>query len=90
MKAEIAQARDREHHSLNNVDDYLRVRRYTIGVDPAYVMLELGYDLPDEVFHHPVVAELRELAIQMIILDNVSRALPSFSPLTPSSGYVLV
>ena len=30
-----------------------------------------GLDLTDEVFHHPVVVELTDLIVELIIIDNV-------------------
>ncbi len=39
-------------------------------------MLELGYDLPDEVFYHPTVVALRRMSCDLIIMDNVK--LPTF------------
>ncbi|KAK0220880.1 terpenoid synthase [Armillaria nabsnona] len=68
--AVVEQAKDRHHRYIRNVDDYFDVRRLTIGVDPSYAMLELGYDLPDEVFYHPTVVALRRMSCDLIIMDN--------------------
>lgn len=78
----VSQARDREEHSIRSLEDYLQVRRSSVGIEPSFVMLELGYDLPDEVFHHPAVIELRRLAVEMITVDNVS-----FARYSPSVRY---
>ncbi len=67
----VQQAKDRHHRYIRNIDDYFDVRRLTIGVYPPFAMLELGYDLPDDVFYHPTVVALQSLARDMIILDNV-------------------
>ncbi|PBK68860.1 terpenoid synthase [Armillaria solidipes] len=66
----VAQAEDRHQCYTRNVEDYFKIRRFTIGTDPSYAMLELGYDLPDEVFYHPTVIELGCLACDLIIIDN--------------------
>ncbi|KAK0443679.1 terpenoid synthase [Desarmillaria tabescens] len=66
----IQQAKDRHQHCIRSIDDCFDVRRLTIGVDPSYAMLELGYDLPDEVFYHPTVVALRQMSCDLIILDN--------------------
>ncbi|SJL16467.1 uncharacterized protein ARMOST_19993 [Armillaria ostoyae] len=68
--AVVQQAKDRHHRYIRNINDYFDVRRLTIGVDPSYAMLELGYDLPDEVFYHPTVVALRRMSCDLIIMDN--------------------
>ncbi|KAK0492607.1 terpenoid synthase [Armillaria luteobubalina] len=71
MDSVVSQSEDRQQCYSRNVEDYLKIRRLTIGTDPSYAMLELGYDLPNEVFYHPTVVNLRRLACEMIMLDNV-------------------
>ncbi len=71
MDSVVQQAKDRQNRHIRSIDDYFDVRRLTAGIDPSYAMLELGYDLPDEVFHHPTVVALHRLSRDMIILDNV-------------------
>ncbi|PBK94503.1 terpenoid synthase [Armillaria gallica] len=70
MDSVVQQAKDRQNRHIRSIDDYLDVRRLTAGIDPSYSMLELGYDLPDEVFYHPTVVALHRLSRDMIILDN--------------------
>lgn len=67
----VQQAKDRHYLYIRNVQDYLDVRRFTIAAYPAFAMIELGYDLPDEVKHHPTVVALEGLSRDMIVLDNV-------------------
>ncbi|KAK0443667.1 terpenoid synthase [Desarmillaria tabescens] len=66
----VQQAEDRHQRHIRNVDDYFRVRRLTAGVESSYAVLELGYDLPDEMFYHPTIVALRCLSCDMIIMDN--------------------
>jgi hypothetical protein len=66
---------DREHHNIRSIEDYITLRSLTIGMNAPYVMLELGFDLPDEVYCHPVVVELKRLATEMVFLDNVQYSL---------------
>ncbi|KAG7441671.1 terpenoid synthase [Guyanagaster necrorhizus] len=70
VAAVVQEAKDRHHHHIRNVEDYFDIRRQTVGAYPSYALLELGYDLPDEVFNHPIVVALRRLGVDMIILDN--------------------
>ncbi|KAG2039759.1 isoprenoid synthase domain-containing protein [Suillus americanus] len=67
----VAEAIDREQgHSKRSIDDYLKLRRYTIGVKPTYSIIEMGMDLPDEVFYHPVIMDLAECIADMAMIDN--------------------
>ncbi|KAI0675633.1 terpenoid synthase [Trametes maxima] len=66
----VEQARDREEGRARAVDDYLALRRYTIGAEPSYVVAELKLGLPAEVTQHPLVEELRTCVTDMLIFDN--------------------
>lgn len=67
----IQQAADRENESALDVDQYLRIRRQNIGANPSYAPLELAFELPDEVFSHPLIVQLSSFITDIIILDNV-------------------
>ena len=60
-----------DKHGLRSVQEYFEFRRDIIGARPAFVLLELDMNLPDEAVHHPVIEEMTILAIDMTILDNV-------------------
>ncbi|KAI0642058.1 terpenoid synthase [Trametes meyenii] len=66
----VEQARDREEGRSRAVDDYLALRRYTIGAEPSYAVAELKLGLPAEVTEHPLVEELRTCVTDMLIFDN--------------------
>lgn len=68
--AVVQQAKDRQCFHIRNVQDYLDVRRFNAGIYPSFAMIELGYELPDEVKHHPTVVGLEGLSRDMIIFDN--------------------
>ncbi|KAG7441663.1 terpenoid synthase [Guyanagaster necrorhizus] len=70
VAAVVQEAEERECHHIRNVEDYFDIRRQTVGIYPAHALIELGYDLPDEVFNHPTVVALRRLGVDMFILDN--------------------
>ena len=55
------------------MDNYMEVRRATIGAMPSFALLGLGLNVPDEAVHHPVIEELSALAADMISLTNVSQ-----------------
>ncbi|KAG1830869.1 terpenoid synthase [Suillus variegatus] len=66
----VVEARDREQGRRRSLDDYLKLRRKTIGVKPCFPILEAGIDLPDEVFYHPVIMDLAECITDLVLIDN--------------------
>ena len=66
------QAENRETRALHNVDTYMGTRRMDSGVGPCFSPCEFHLSIPDEAFYHPVVKELRDASIELIVLDNVS------------------
>jgi len=66
----VQQAADRTHKHVRSIQDYLEVRRDTIGAKPSFAILELDMDLPDEAVRHPIIEELSILTIDMILLGN--------------------
>jgi len=69
----VQQAADRTHKHIRTIEEYLEVRRDTIGAKPSFAILETGLNLPDEAVRHPIIDELSILSIDMILLGNVSR-----------------
>ncbi|KAJ6503705.1 hypothetical protein C8R45DRAFT_1185537 [Mycena sanguinolenta] len=41
-----------------------------VAVEVIVTMLELGMDLVDEIWNHPVIHELRRIAVDIVFLDN--------------------
>jgi len=66
----IEQAADRDNDTIRSIDSYFKTRRENIGARPSYVPAELGLDIPDEAFYHPVITELSYYIAELIILDN--------------------
>ncbi|PBK94448.1 terpenoid synthase [Armillaria gallica] len=66
----VQEAEDRYRKHIRSVQDYLDIRHFTVGAYPSFALIELGYDLPDEVKYHPTVVALVDLTRDMIILDN--------------------
>ena len=93
-QAVLQKAADHRDKHIRSVQEYFVVRREAIGARPAFGLIELDMDLPDEAVHHPVIEEMTTLAIDMIILDNVSCAnLCHFLKLigrAPAIGYRVV
>ncbi|KAG6915082.1 hypothetical protein DXG01_013552 [Tephrocybe rancida] len=68
--AVVQQAHDRAQSRIRTIKDYFVVRRDTIGAKPAFVILQFGLDLPDEVFTNPEIQRLSNACVDMIILGN--------------------
>lgn len=72
LESIVDQAIDRDANRYRTVDQYMERRRRNVGTRPSCVPLELGLDLTDKVFYHPMVEELTDLIVELIIIDNVS------------------
>jgi len=71
MQSVVQQAADCMHKHIQTIDEYLEVRRDTIGAKLSFAILETGLEnLTDEAVCHPVINELSILAIDMILLGN--------------------
>jgi len=63
------QATDRDEDKYRTMEEYLRRRRQNVGTRPSCVPLELGLNSLDEVFYHPVLVELTDYIVEIIIID---------------------
>ncbi|KAF4575315.1 terpene cyclase [Pleurotus pulmonarius] len=70
LDAVIQQAEDRVTGSVRTVEDYFRIRRKTIGVEPSLAIGELYMNIPQEVIDDPVIAKLKEITIDLIHVAN--------------------
>ncbi|KAG2057544.1 terpenoid synthase [Suillus hirtellus] len=70
LRAVVVEARDREQGHRRSFHDYLKLRRQTVGVTPCLLIYEMGMDLPDEVFYHPVIRDLIECISDLSLIDN--------------------
>ncbi|KAL0565794.1 hypothetical protein V5O48_016225 [Marasmius crinis-equi] len=66
----VEQAIDRNKCRIHDIETYFHIRRKTIGAFPAFAVLEIHMDLPDEVISNPVIERMTVLAVDMIILSN--------------------
>lgn len=93
MNAVVQQAEDRTRHHIRTLDSYLDVRRDTIGAKPSFAILELEMELPDRVFNHPTLENLRLWVIDMLCIGNVRLVfLPELElfDMLMQSGYLLI
>ncbi|KAI0056034.1 terpenoid synthase [Artomyces pyxidatus] len=62
---------DRETSRIRTIEEYLKLRRFTVGIWPNFVALQFGMKgLPDEVVLHPTVVKLSVLLNDAVLLDN--------------------
>ncbi|KAH9940764.1 terpenoid synthase [Epithele typhae] len=66
----VEQARDRDHTRFRTVEEHLALRRFTIGSRPSFAIIELGLDIPQDVFDDPLLVDLRDTITDILALDN--------------------
>ena len=70
--AVIDEASDRAKGHIRGIEDYLKLTRLTAGGYPAFVAVEAGLNVPNDVMAHPALESLRSLAAESLVLTNVS------------------
>ena len=65
----VEEAADREADVYRSVEDYLTIRRETVGFYPLYTLML--QELPDGVVYHPAMVEMSLCVTDMLIIDNV-------------------
>ncbi|KAG2050379.1 terpenoid synthase [Suillus hirtellus] len=70
LPSQLVEALDREQGRRRSLDDYLKLRCATVGLKPSLTILEMGMELPDEVFYHPVIMDLADCITELIFIDN--------------------
>ena len=71
LEGVVEQAIDRSGHHIRDIKSYFDIRRKTIGATPAFALLALGLDIPDDVISHPVIEEMSLTSADMISISNV-------------------
>ncbi|KAK3364561.1 terpenoid synthase [Lasiosphaeria hispida] len=66
----VQQAEDRAGDRVRSVEEYWPVRRHTGGCLPSFALMELELDFGEEVYGHPLVVRLREIAMDSICATN--------------------
>ncbi|KAI9462678.1 terpenoid synthase [Russula earlei] len=68
--AVIDEASDRAGGHVRSIEDYLKLRRLTVGGYPSFMPVEAGLDIPNEVMAHSVMKLLCALAAESLVLTN--------------------
>lgn len=74
--AVVREADDRSKRRYRSFEDYLSIRRDSSGCLPSFALCEFGLNLPEEAFHHPRMAALREQGTDLIAIGNVRLIFP--------------
>ncbi|KAI5998083.1 terpenoid synthase [Pisolithus albus] len=70
LRAVIVEAGDRDKNVTRNIQEYLSIRRGTIGAQSAFAICEFDLNLVDEVYYHPAVTELIDCVAELMLIDN--------------------
>ncbi|KAJ7916958.1 isoprenoid synthase domain-containing protein [Mycena leptocephala] len=67
LQSVIDEANFQHSETVPTIEIYLQGRRANVGMRPCF---DLALNLPDEVFYHPGVEELRDAACELVFLYN--------------------
>ena len=81
LESVVQEAIDRDRRQIRNVRSYIDMRRDTAGVKPSMVLIELGLDIPDDVFEHPAIEVMMTATNDMVSLNNVSELFSGCRPM---------
>jgi len=70
LNAVIDEAADRAAGHVRSIEDYLELRRLTIGGYPSFLCFELGLDIPDDIMEYPGIKSLLALVAETVLLTN--------------------
>ncbi|KAI0355479.1 terpenoid synthase [Trametes cingulata] len=70
MESVVLEAEDRCNGATRSIEEFVRVRRLNNGGRPSLSPCELHLSIPDEVFYHPHIVELRDAIVDMITAIN--------------------
>jgi Delta6-protoilludene synthase len=95
MKSVILEAEDRVAGHQRTVNDYMVLRRGTIGAKLTFSLFGIGLNIPDAVFDNPVMISLIENAIDLNAISNVSHLIVSLVEVNATShlhfeGYAFI
>ena len=74
LRSVVSEAADRCNGTSRTIDSFIKIRRENNGGRPSLSPCELHLAIPDVVFYHPYVVELRMCIVDMITVVNVRAA----------------
>ncbi|KAI0774681.1 terpenoid synthase [Trametes elegans] len=70
LRSIVSQAEDRSSGAIRSTRDYIEIRRNNSGALPTFLPCELRLRLPDEVFYHPHIVDLRTCIVDLVTTVN--------------------
>ena len=80
LESNVVHSQDRENDAISPFEGFLDYRRPNTGNTSIFFPGELGLNIPDEAYYHPIVREMQNCAIDLIAIENVSNNILSRSP----------
>ena len=71
LESVITQAEDRQSRIPRTIEEFQPYRTINVAVIPTYLPWELRLNIPDEVFYHPAIKEIKDLVAYLVSIDNV-------------------
>ena len=72
LESNVDHARDRDNDTVAPFEGFLEMRRTNTTGRSMFFLGEMGLNIPDEAYYHPVVRELQNCTSDMIGIENVS------------------
>jgi len=66
----VDEAFDRTRGHIRSTADYITLRKLTLGGQPTFLCIELGLEIPDEVYEHHALQSLLEMTAEITIITN--------------------
>jgi hypothetical protein len=66
LESNVDHSRDRENDTVPPFEGFLEMRRPNVGGRSLFFIGELGLNIPDEAYYHPVIREMQNHAIDLL------------------------
>lgn len=75
----VKQAEHRSESRILDLEDYLVIRRHTSGAPSTIAFCEMHSEMPDNIRDNPIIREMETLAVDLIVIANVSTHVDIFA-----------
>lgn len=75
MESVARQAELRSQSRIVDLATYFPIRRHTSGAPSTIAWYEIDLNIPDEIRYHRVIVEMETIAVDLIVIANVSLSL---------------
>ena len=88
LESNVVHSRDRENDTVPPFEGFLDYRRNNVGGRSLFFIGEMGLNLPDEVYYHPVISKMRDYTIDLLGIENVSNDIDENLPVTTALTFL--